>query len=187
MWHRPQDVSAAIDYLTTTSLFAEAIDPSDIGFVGFSVGGMTGLWLAGAEAKSPEALHHFAGEASEHVAQSIDFQEGMHSFQDPRISRFVLLAPRVSDFSVESLQKIESPILVIYGTEDSVLPPNEHALTLQAAQMVALTQADHFVFLNPATEEGKQVLSPALWAGNEERPRFHQQIATETIKFLKTN
>lgn len=187
MWHRPQDVSAAIDYLTTTSPFANAIDSHDIGFVGFSVGGMTGLWLASAEAKSPEALHHFAGDASENIAQSIDFQEGMGSFRDPRISLFVLLAPRVSDFSVESLQKINSPMLVVYGTEDSVLPPKEHALTLQSAQTFALPQADHFVFLNPVTEEGKQVLSPALWAGNDERPLFHQEIAQETIKFLKTN
>ncbi|MCB1068035.1 MAG: alpha/beta fold hydrolase [Simkania sp.] len=187
MWHRPQDVSVAIDYLTTASPFVDAIDSSNIGFVGFSVGGMTGLWLAGAEVKSIEALHHFAGESSEKVVESIDFQEGMHSFRDPRISRFVLLAPRASEFTPESLHKIESPMLVIYGTEDAVLSPHEHALTISPAQTIALPQAGHFVFLNPVTEQGKQALSPALWEGNEERPLFHRQVSQEIILFLKLN
>ncbi|WP_420420808.1 alpha/beta hydrolase family protein [Simkania sp.] len=187
MWHRPQDVSATIDYLTTTSPFVDAIDPSDIGFVGFSIGGMTGLWLAGAEVKSTEALHHFAGEASQNMIESIDFQEGMKSFRDPRISHFVLLAPRASEFTPESLHKIESPILVIYGTEDAVLPPHEHALTIPSTQTLPLERAGHFVFLNSVSEQGKQALSPALCEGNEERPLFHKQVSQEIIRFFKVN
>jgi len=187
MWNRPEDISSALDYLTGDSPFAHTIDTKQVGFVGFSVGGMTGLWLAGAEVKSPEVMHLFSEGQKAELVNSIDFTKAMKSYQDDRISQFVLLAPRVSEFSQSSLSKIKKPLLVIYGTEDKVLPPEEHAKLIEASNLetLELPHASHFVFLNQVTEEGKKALSPQLWESSSERALFHNQIAETVIIFLK--
>lgn len=48
-WHRPLDISQTLDYLLNDSPFSSSIDSERIGFAGFSMGGLTGLWLAGGE------------------------------------------------------------------------------------------------------------------------------------------
>lgn len=200
VWNRPQEISFALDYLLEASPFAQTIDSSRVGFVGFSVGGMTGLWLAGAEASSAHAMQdvskgqlaRYFPEASEAVESemfdTIDFDEAMGSYQDPRISHYALLAPRVSEFSTESLQAIEKPMLVIYGEEDAILLPRHHAMMLHAPnrQMLELPHVGHFVFLNQTTDEGKKILPPILWSDDLKQVLIHSQVAKEVILFFNT-
>jgi predicted dienelactone hydrolase len=47
IWERPKDVSFVIDQLLQNSNFASYINAEKIGFVGYSLGGHTGVWLAG--------------------------------------------------------------------------------------------------------------------------------------------
>lgn len=83
-WNRPLDMSRTIDYLFEDSPFASSIDPERSGFAGFSMGGFTGIWLAGGEVN--QCPH-----------------------QDPRIKAFFLMAPRAKEFSRTSLEAISSP------------------------------------------------------------------------------
>src|SRR5580692_4476050 len=49
-WERPLDITFVIDQLTNHSYLKDRIDHKKIGFAGYSLGGATGIWVAGAVA-----------------------------------------------------------------------------------------------------------------------------------------
>jgi predicted dienelactone hydrolase len=131
-WERARDISFALDRLLEQ--FPEAIDSGRIGFVGYSMGGMTGLALAGAQAKGirEKALKECRANQglTEEVVSQIDFSDGEKSHAEPRIRAFLLLSPANFVYPAESIQQIQKPIGVVAALHDEVLPHKEHAAPL---------------------------------------------------------
>lgn len=167
--HRPKDISAALDFLLEDSPFNEAIDSQRIGFAGYSMGGLTGLFLAGGEVDGP-------------------------SYQDSRIQAFFLMAPRGFDFSPSSLEKIDRPIAIVSGENDAILPIEKNALMLgetipSATVHIFEGEAGHPIFLNCPTDLGKKELAEEITLDppSVDRHHIHQEassLATQLFKFL---
>lgn len=165
-WNRPVDISRTIDYLFETSPFTSSIDPERIGFAGFSMGGFTGIWLAGGE-----------------VNQC--------SYHDPRIKAFFLMAPRAKEFSRTSLEAISSPLFIVTGESDEILPYQDHSGYLSEhapRRTFALLEGEvgHPVFINCPSELGKQKLSPEITQDppSVDRDEVHIQVSQMAIQFF---
>lgn len=165
-WNRPVDISQAIDHLLETSPFASSIDPERIGFAGFSMGGFTGVWLAGGE------INHC-------------------SYHDPRIKAFFLMAPRTKDFSPSSLKGISSPLFIVAGESDTILPYKDHSCFL-AGHVPNMSfnllegEVGHSVFLNSPTELGKRDLSIEIVQDppSVNREEIHIQVSQMALQFF---
>lgn len=165
-WNRPVDISRTIDYLLEDSQFASMIDPERIGFAGFSMGGFTGIWLAGGE-----------------VNQC--------SYQDPRIKAFFLMAPRAKEFSRSSLEDISSPLFIVAGENDEVLPYQDHGGYLNHTapnQTFELLKGNvgHPVFINCPSNLGKENLSQDITQDppSVNREEIHNQVSKMALKFF---
>lgn len=128
-WDRSKDISVSLDYLLQQ--FSFQIDDQKIGFVGYSMGGMTGLGLAGAQAENVKeiALREYRSHKgfSEEAISQIDFSEGEKIYTDRRIKAMLLVCPANFVYRPEALKKIQIPIALVANFYDEVLPHQEHA------------------------------------------------------------
>ncbi|MBI3236912.1 MAG: hypothetical protein HYZ48_04350 [Chlamydiales bacterium] len=116
-WERPKDISFILDELLQHPLFKDRIDSKRIGFAGYSLGGATGMWVAGAQITSIPCEHisefcstSLSDIVTPEILQKIDFMEAKESFYDKRISAVFTMAPALGSlFDPVSLQNIPIP------------------------------------------------------------------------------
>lgn len=194
-WERPKDVSFALEELMKGEISSH-IDVNRIGFVGYSLGGMTGLYLAGAKAKNvKEAVLKRKEEIREIPIEKIeafDFSEAEKSFKEPKIRSFLLLCPAIFVFPPEGLKSIDAPIGLIAAMSDEVLPHKEHAYQLIRYVIVKKLKlmrkgVSHYAFLNRVSEKGKQLIKSSLHKDlpSYDRKKVHQEAAEFAIEFFK--
>lgn len=196
-WDRPQDVSFAIGELLKEPKLSGRISSENIGFVGYSLGGMTGLALAGAVAEGVEqelAKHgkNFA-QISQELWAKIDFSAAKRSYFDPRIKAILLLAPATWCYGKPSmLRSLKTPIGLVATVTDDVLPYNDHLRPLVVhsipARMKLLRNgATHFSFLNSVTEKGRKVLQERFYwdAPGLKRCSLHAEIGVFATDFFR--
>jgi predicted dienelactone hydrolase len=89
-WERPQDISFVIREILKNPFFENIIDKEKIGFAGFSMGGLTGIWLAGGRAnlyKKPSSTNFMMVEKdfsdNQNLIDSINFNLATKSYYDP--------------------------------------------------------------------------------------------------------
>jgi predicted dienelactone hydrolase len=128
--NQPGDISATLDYVLArnadpSDVLYQRIDPDQIAVAGVSLGGLTSL-LAGF-----------------HV-----------SLLDARIDAVVSIASPGSLFTGEFFARTDLPLLLVYGSEDAIVPYADNALWLQQlypnADLVTLKGASHAGFAQPA-------------------------------------
>ena len=198
-WERARDISFAISELTRDPLLKKKIAPGKIGFVGYSLGGLTGLTLAGARQsnikqiamKYMKQFQEFAGIAPE-ALEKTDFSEGYGDFRDPRIKAMALLSPAFFAITPESLQKVKLPIALVASEDDEVLPHDEHALPIvkylrPAKLKLFKDKVSHFVFLNRVSSVGKELLSPEIQTESiqTDRVKIHEEVGSFLTSFFK--
>lgn len=195
-WERAKDVSFALTQVLKNSPIKDQIDPERVGFVGYSLGGMTGLALAGAQAQNVREVVEMQQtrykQIDPHFASQTDFSEGHKNYADSRIKAMVLLSPASFVYPEQSLKKVKLPIALVTSEGDEVLPFKEHALriikhlTLQKVKMLKKT-ASHYVFLNPVSPEGGQIIGKEVWTDeiNADRVEIHQEVGSFTVDFFK--
>ncbi len=199
-WDRPLDISFVLDQLLSGTQVSSWINPEKIGFSGYSLGGMTGIWLAGARLKNLEedAMNIFDADFPlfliEEVLKQFDFDESTHSFYDPRIQAFFVLSPSAWGFNAETFQNIHSPIHIVALEQDTVLPVDANAYFLanqiKTAHLSLIEgNVDHYVFLNRVSEYGMQKLPEWLYEEDlsGERQKVHEQVAKLAIQFYEKN
>lgn len=195
-WERPQDVSFAISSLIEEPSLQERIDASRIGFVGYSLGGLTGLALAGGVAQDMEVeveknRHHFP-ELTPDVLSSVDLSLSRKSYFDQRIKAVLLLAPATWCFGKsKSIQSLKTPVGIVGTVTDEVLAFQEHLepLIIQSvpARLKLLRHGEsHFIFLNRVTEQGRKVLSEKIFKDPDgvDRRLIHSEIADFAVEFF---
>lgn len=198
-WERPKDVSFALDQLLSSSQFKDRIDLKRIGFVGYSLGGATGIWIAGAEAMDLDcacvkenAAADLAGIATPDLLEKIDFKQASGSLRDPRISVVMVMAPALGwMFQENSLEKIDIPVFIVAPEKDQVVPTEKNAKVFaskisQSTLKILTGEATHYVFLARANAVGKRFLDPRYCEdpASIDRKKLHDEIAKTSILFF---
>lgn len=194
-WDRAKDVTFALDRLLEDDQLKTHIDPNRIGFVGYSMGGMTGLSLAGAQVKNArEIAKQQLGQLNNVQAETLnhmDFTAAEKNYQDPRIRSMLLICPATFAFLPETLKKIKIPIGLIASIDDEVLPHKEHAQRLMKHATpyklkLLRNKTSHYAFLNHMTKKGYALLAKALPSDqSHDWTPIHKEATTFTIKFFQ--
>lgn len=198
-WERPKDISFVIDQILQNSLFQNRIDPTRIGFSGYSLGATTGLWIAGACVKEIEKST-FQQICNQHLGETIsldklkegDFQEVFQSFQDQRISAFFVMAPALGwMFTEQSLKNIQPPFYIVASEQDEIAPTEQNAqwfakIMNRVSLKILKGNANHYTFLNRATSVGKRFLHPRFYEDPQgvDRKKIQETLAKEAVLFF---
>lgn len=195
-WERPRDVSFAIDCLLADSRLAGRIDEKQIGFAGYSLAGLTGLFLAGAVPDGVEVfLEKNKGQFPEltpEILANVDLSPAKRSYYDPRIKAVFLMAPATWCFGEKkTLKTLKTPVGIVATLSDEVLAFREHMEPLIAqavpARLKLLRKGEsHFVFLNRTTEKGKAVLGERVFRDppGRDRREIHREVGTFAVEFF---
>ena len=198
-WERPRDVTYALDQVLNSPQFKDRIDQKRIGFVGYSLGGATGMWIAGAEAGNLDhayvkanAAKDLDGVAPPEFLDTIDFGEASGSFRDPRISAVMVMAPALGwMFAENSLEKINLPVFIVAPETDMVVPTEQNARIFaskisKANLKILPGEATHYVFLNRANAVGKRFLAARYCEdpASIDRKQIHDEVAKNSIRFF---
>jgi predicted dienelactone hydrolase len=198
-WERPKDVTFVLDQFLTNFQFKDHIDQGRIGFAGYSLGGATGLWIAGAQGDivDIENVHEHCVKdigdvVSKNVLERIDFKQAEGSFIDKRISAMVLMAPALGWlFKPISLEMISIPVLIFAAEKDRVVPLENNAKVFakklaRASLKIFPGEVDHYVFLGRATVVGRRFLDPKYCMDHAsiDRKKVHDEIAKSSVLFF---
>ena len=137
---RVPDVAAVIDWMSTSAPLADQIDPSTVGVLGHSFGGMTALgvgagWAGAAPIDGVDALMPIS------AVVDATMQQDSRPYDS-------------AGFSAEALAAITQPVLLLGGTEDASVPVENNALAFEwmtgAASVVRadIIGANHTHFAN---------------------------------------
>ena len=195
-WERGRDVSFAIDQLLQEPFLKGRIDAKRIGFVGYSLGGMTGLGLAGAEV---DAIEQALGQLSKKypdiqpgMIEHLDITEAKRSLQDPRIRAAVLICPASFVYSPDSLKRVQIPVGLVVAPDDEVLPFKEHAKLIiehvvPARLKVMKREISHYAFLNRVSEAGKKLVKKHIYKDPPwcSRTVIHQEVGLFAVDFFR--
>lgn len=201
-WERPRDISFVLDQLLAHPQFKDHIDENRVGFAGYSLGGATGMWIAGAQitgVKPQEICSICASELPDFVTSdvlsTIDFHEALHSYHDPRFSAIFTMAPALGWlFDPASLHKIKIPICIVSTNKDQVVPFEKNARLFakeikKSTLKLIKNEGDHYVFLNCASLIGKRLLEPRFFEdpAHIDRSYVHEEVGAIAVNFFDKN
>ncbi len=195
-WDRAKDISFSITRILEEQSIKDFIDKERIGFVGYSMGGMTGLALAGAKVKEAKQIA-IAQQGQTGLAippealNQIDFSEAEKNYKDERIKSILLICPATFAYLPDSLKQIRMPIGLIASIDDELLPHREHAnkiiksITPYKLKLLR-NKTSHYAFLNKMTEKGYQILQKTTTSASALNwAPIHKEATSFAIKFFK--
>jgi predicted dienelactone hydrolase len=145
--NRPRHVSLTIDAVLRDAEIKRRLASERVGVIGHSIGGYTGLAVAGGK---PWAAPHESADGKAHpVAVK----------RDDRVSALVLLAPATFWFMPDSLRDVRVPILLRTGEKDELTDASQAESVLRGVFDAALVEhkaiagAGHFFALTPFPKE----------------------------------
>lgn len=137
LWNRPLDITVLLKSLSTDPQFGPRFKQDNVAIIGYSVGALTALWLAGAKpTKFPQ-------------------KEGTYPYKDYRVRAVILLGPGYgSCFDKGDLQAVKVPVLIVAAENDTVYPLFGNAMYFskfipQAKYIKIHGNATHDIFLHP--------------------------------------
>jgi predicted dienelactone hydrolase len=196
LWERARDVSFVLDRILADSTWASHIDRDRIAFVGHSMGGWTGVALAGgvydwqgqlAACRAMKSRDYYCREgAMADATADVPLEGNATSAADPRIRSYVLLAPGPSGgFTSDSLAAIRVPVWVVSADYDDVTSDAERlAGTIPAARATRLP-TDHFAFIPRCNWLGKLRLGFLCSTSGDQRESVHSTVAEGVVAFFK--
>lgn len=198
-WERAKDISFAISSLVKDAMLKKHVDSSRIGFVGYSLGGMTGLALGGAKVHNIKQIaveylkkYKEFDKINLELVENTDFSEAHGNFEDRRIKALALLSPAAFAIPSESLRKIKVPMALVASEEDEILPHEDHALKIvESVRPTRLKlfkdKVSHYVFLNRVSDVGKSLLRPDIQTEKiqTDRVKVHEEVGRFLTEFFK--
>ena len=137
---RPRDVSFVLDRLAELNQsktdYSGAFNTADVTIIGHSLGGYTGLALAGAKLDL-RSLKSFCqsiqplgvSPADWLQCAAVDLPEQQADLSDPRIKQVIAMNTLTGQlFGKAGLSNVKVPTLLLTGTQDGVAPTLEHQL-----------------------------------------------------------
>ncbi|MEM7173599.1 MAG: hypothetical protein AAF530_25795 [Pseudomonadota bacterium] len=202
IWHRPKDVSRALDAILNDPAWSEHIDQGRISVVGFALGGTAALALGGGEFEPQSFVRSCntigAGpdcawfQAQNVVLGSVDRDELTESRRDSRVSSIVAVSPEYLDVFFNGLPSINLSSIHVPALLVSLGSNNTSHSSAQANNFTqaAFPDASMFDGFQICTSAGPAILSdeggdPALCGTSaKERQRTHEAIVGEIVAFL---
>jgi predicted dienelactone hydrolase len=169
IWERPKDVSIVLDKMLKDPEFSDKIDTSRIAASGFSLGGATAIWVAGAifnteelAKNEPEPPPIFKASINRLVeltkTDSLIINSAKHSadsFKDNRIKAVFALAPAIGQgFTKEGMKNIRVPVQIVVGDADVVAPMDRdaghYAKNIPTARPLIILPGERGHYLTPS-------------------------------------
>jgi predicted dienelactone hydrolase len=192
---RPTDIKRLIDYMLSAWPSAAKIDPSRIGFFGFSRGGFTGLALIGGAVDWQAALPALCPPDST-LPACLEARKGplpnVQLAHDARIKAAVIADPFLGAFfTPDSLKRVAAAVQ-LWGSEkggDGVQPDDAASAAHNLPAMPdyhTVPNSAHFAFLPPCTS-GEEQTAPRICTDppDFDRAAFHAQFDAEVVAFLR--
>lgn len=188
---RPADMVRLLDFMLHDWKDRTAVDPTKIGFFGFSLGGYTGLVLAGATLDT----RRLAGLCTEKTGICEELHNGavLPSLpHDTRIKAAVLADAAVTAvFTQESLAGIQIPLQVWrsqFGGH-GVDPAGTERVSnsLPGKPEIHVVPSGHYAFLAPCSEQLATTV-PRICTDNPsnfDRAAFHRDLNANVIRFFR--
>ena len=189
---RPADIKRLVDYMLGSPA-APFIDPSRIGFFGFSRGAFTGLAVIGANADWANAAA-WCGDSNRGFCAQVrnrDFPAGPIA-HDPRIKAAVVADPLAIFFTTDAVASIRIPVQ-LWASEhggDGVslrdVAPLDKTLS-SPHEFHLVKNAGHFAFFlcPPALAQAEPDLCTD--GAGFDRVGFHKELNASALKFLQAN
>ena len=190
---RPADIKRLIDFMLGSSPAAPFIDPSRVGFFGFSRGGYTGLAVVGANADWANATG-YCGASTARGCQQIrdsEFPAGPIP-HDPRVKAAVVADPLAVFFTAEALAPIKVPVQ-IWASElggDGVFLRDVAPLDVNlsaAHEFHVVRNAGHFAFFLCPPALAQEAPDLCTDQSGFDRAVFHKEFNAAAVKFLQEN
>lgn len=201
-WIRPLDVTAFLDQFLSDSAWKDQVDGLRIGFAGFSLGGLAGVWLAGGMAdrfRKPvvghSSLYELARGATQDHVESIDYALAKKSYKDGRIKAAFLMAPaHGTSFSSAGLSVIDIPVFIAALESDTIAPLQHNAAHYQshiqgAAIKVFKGDLSHLAFRNSIQKSKVRCVDPHEFQTHNQEGvvKLHQETLGLASSFFKEN
>jgi predicted dienelactone hydrolase len=201
-WHRPQDCSAALDFLLAQPRFQKISDPTRIGALGHSSGGATVFALAGA-VFDPEAMQEYCASddakgdrgclyRAHQPRQTAPLEAARRSYRDERIRAIVAMDPALGPgHDARSLSRVRVPTHIIASVENDFLPFEHHAgrfaRLIPGASLTPLAHGEgHFIFLDECSGElSAQGVPLCRDRDGVQRGVVHDRLAETVVKFFQ--
>jgi predicted dienelactone hydrolase len=210
VWDRPLDISFVVSNLLTNTYWKSAIDSSQIGMVGFSLGGYTAIALAGGIidykqlnefSKTKEGKNEFnlpeLGDVSKYITPEIieSGNKEHKNLKDSRISAFIAMAPALGQGfrDKNQFENVDKPILIIGAQNDERAPVNTNAkyynnLIENSRYLELKGQVGHYIFMNVA-KNGLKRNAPMIFEDDKsiDRNDIHIEVSRTVIEFFNEN
>ena len=167
---RPHHIKLVLNDISKISEFTY----NQVYFIGHSMGGYTGLVLAGGE-------------------PWLSKEEKLPTDFDPRIKSFILLSPAAGYFAAPgALDAVTSPLQVWVGEKDEFTPPwqaelvRDHIPKSTEIDFHLIKNGNHFCFLSPYPKS-LQHLQPAKDLPGFDRKEFQKIFFPKVLSFLNSN
>ena len=206
-WQRPLDISFAVTQLLGDKEFGSVIDQNRIGAAGFSIGGYTGIALAGGRLDFDALMNYMtAGDGRKTIAipefpdlmKSVKIDDVKESFRrspdlmDKRIKAFFIICPAIGQgFERKSqLSRINKPFFIVGAQSDSIAPSklnaeHYHHLIKGSGLVVIPGKVGHYAFLNEGVGEFKK--HGGIYTNDDssvDRHAVHKQVGDLAAKFF---
>jgi predicted dienelactone hydrolase len=210
-WERSRDVAVVLEQISNDKKWSPYIDPTNIGMLGFSLGGYTTIAAIGgitdkarftkfcnsdkrdftcdSQVEFPNIEEEFNKvKDSEIVKASLKRQHD--SYKIDQIKAAVVLSPAVvQSITDDSLKGITVPVSVIVGTQDTVAPAAANAKRVASlvsgAEYAEIEGAGHYTFLAECTDLGKvYVKTLCTDPPKVDRAQVHDSVSGQVLSFF---
>ncbi len=212
VWQRPADMSRLLDAIAASPSMGKLVDMSDVTALGFSLGGLTVLSLAGVQMEA-DKLAAFCDANPDNPMGCAWFAKGnalipgnvdLHkidksrfnaAYPDTRIKRVIAIDPSFPvAFNQLSLKSAGVPVQFInLGNQDTIpegVRADQVALAMPDARHVRVADANHFDFLAECKSFGWFYIwmegdDPVCTkTSNNSRAELHDDITQKIMEFL---
>lgn len=208
-WERAIDIKFLLNSLLEDKNINQKIDTQKIGMAGFSLGGYTGIALAGgyvdrnmskvseedrklpAEFPKTDEIIDFANDSL--IVSS--FNKYNKQVKDDRIKAFFVMAPAIGFgfHTKKQISEITAPIFIIAGKGDTNTPIERNAIRynklIPSSKLHLFNKnVNHYVFLNEGTAFGKKILPEiTIDHPNVNRKEIHDKTSKMALEFFGKN
>jgi len=204
-WKRAEDIASMITQFSRSTI-ADSANLDQIGIAGFSLGGTTGIWIAGGRSTKLTTLIPGPDYAppkdyvkAEEALPTLNKYMMAKDWRDNRVKAAFIMAPAWAWlFDEESLQAITIPTYIIAFEGDKVLVTKNNAgyfakMIPKAFYQEILGKGDHYIFVSLLDNDQRKKADPSnelayLFKDDTsvDRRWIQMQVIEKAVRFFRS-